>query len=153
MDFERVPDVQFQDPGVIFRYLVLRFRSGDQEKTLVRGINYRPYEPETAQRIINWTWDELEAAGFREGRDELGLEGGGTLSVNPYYETATLFGAASVGPEADRAATASMLEKAFPGHKVEWFPPEEEKPKKPVKKPPPKAVEADSGDDDAEAEA
>lgn len=148
MDVSLIPTLQLQDDGVTFKYLVLKFTSDGEEKTLLRGINFRPYETDAVQQIVNWTWDELEALGFREGRDVLAMDGGGTLSLNPYYETATLFGELpGVGAESDRDNAAQMVQEAFPDHKVEWFPPEVEV-KKPVKKRPPPRKAAAAGDDE-----
>lgn len=149
MELDGLPDVRLEESGVTFKYLVLRFDSDGQGKVLVRGVNYRPYEPDAVQRIVNWTWDELEASGFREGQDDLTMVGGGTLSINPYYEKVTLFGELpGVGAEPDREATSQLVKAAFPDHSVEWFPAREEKPKKQVKKPPAKPVgEADDNEE------
>ncbi len=152
MGLDELPEVRLEEAGVMFKYLVLKLASNGGERVLVRGVNWKPYEPDAVQRIVNWTWDELEAEGFQEGRDELALEGGGTLSVNPYYEKITLFGEIpGVGSEGDRQATCRMVQAAFPDHTVQWFPAEEEKPKKAVKKPPAKA--AKEGEEQEEEEA
>lgn len=122
MGFDEIPPVRFFDLGVSFRYLVFRLKSGEEQRLLVRGMNFRPYEPDIDQRIINQTIAELKEAGFREGVDELDVGGGGTAATNPYYETLTLFGAdAESGSEANRDQVFELVQAAFPQHKVEWY--------------------------------
>lgn len=122
MDFDEIPAARFFDLGISFHYLVFRLKSGEKEQLLVRGMNFLPYEPNVKQRIINQTVSELEGAGFREGVDELATNGGGTATLNPYYETVTLFGAdADQGSEENREEVGELFKNAFPEHKVEWY--------------------------------
>ena len=77
--------------GVHFRYLVLQVQIEDQSKLLVRALNFRPYRDKLEQKIVNWTWKDLEECGFKESEIQLTVGGGGTLNINPYYESVTLF--------------------------------------------------------------
>lgn len=136
MRLSDIPEVQFDHQGVTFHYLVFRLVSGGEERTLVRGENYRPYEPDATQQIINSTLDHLESAGFDEDKDRLEVDGGGTMSLNPYYETVVLFGEDSeYGEESDRAGVAEKVRSALPGLEISWFASGEE-PQPPSKKPP-----------------
>ncbi len=122
MNLAEIPEVRLLDRGVSFKYLILNLKQAASEKTLVRAINYRPYSPDLDQQIINRTWDELAEHGGEEGKLEVSVIGGGTLSLNPYYETITLFGEnGETGSEENRPETARLLEQAFPESEVSWF--------------------------------
>ena len=123
IDLSRIPPLEVENSGVHFRYLVFRLTVGDQEKVLVRGLNFRPYREELDQRIINWTWQSLEGTGLDESQATLHVGGGGSLAVNPYYATVTLFGASpEYGPEKDREIVARLFEDEFPDCEVSWYP-------------------------------
>ncbi|MFQ5739676.1 MAG: hypothetical protein ACE5JX_11755 [Acidobacteriota bacterium] len=125
MRLAEIPDVCLEESGVTLKYLVLRVASNGEEKILVRGLNYRPYDPGLEKRIVERTFDELDEAGFDEENDILEVGGGGALSRNPYDQTISLFGADPVyQQEADREATAKLVERAFPDHEVSWALPE-----------------------------
>ena len=66
------------------------------------------------KRIINWAWQGLEDTGVDESGATLPVDGGGSLAINPYYETVTLFGASSeYGPEEERETVARLFQDAF----------------------------------------
>lgn len=110
--------------GVHFRYLVFQLQVEDQSKLLVRALNFQPYRDELEQQIINWTWQGLEESGFNESGAELSVSGGGTLNINPYYETVTLFGESpEYGSEEERETVAGLVRQAFSDHEVSWFEP------------------------------
>ena len=67
MQLASIPNVAVESSGVHFCYLVLKLTAGDQVKTLVRALNFRPYRDNLEQRIIKWTWGGLEEAGLDEG--------------------------------------------------------------------------------------
>ena len=110
--------------GVHFRYLVLQVQIEDQSKLLVRALNFRPYRDKLEQKIVNWTWKDLEERGFKESETQLTVGGGGTLNINPYYETVTLFGESpQYGPEPERKTVAQLFQKVFSEHEISWFEP------------------------------
>ena len=124
MHLASIPNVAIEESGVHFRYLVLKLRASEEVKTLVRALNFRPYRDHLEQRIINWTWDGLEEAGLNEESASLSVAGGGSLSINPYYETVTVFGQNPAhGIEENREEIAQLLKEAFPSHELSWFAP------------------------------
>lgn len=123
IDLSKIPRLEVEDSGVHFRYLVFRLTVEDQEGVLVRALNFRPYREELDQRIINWAWQGLEDTGVDESGATLQVDGGGSLAINPYYETVTLFGASSeYGPEEERETVARLFQDAFPDYEVSWYP-------------------------------
>ncbi len=154
MELAQLPAFRTDEQGVTFRYLVFQLTSGGQERTLVRGLNYLPYDSQLTQRIVNWTLDELEKAGFDPATGELMVEGGGTLTLNPYYETATLFGEnPEYGEESDRGAVEALVKKAYAELEVSSFKSGEELPPPPKpKRPPRKKPKAASSESAAAAE-
>jgi len=125
MQLASIPNVAVESSGVHFCYLVLKLTAGDQVKTLVRALNFRPYRDNLEQRIIKWTWGGLEEAGLDEGNAFLSVKGGGSLSINPYYGTVTVFGGRpDSGIEENREEVAQLLREAFPSHDLSWFTPE-----------------------------
>ncbi len=123
IDLSKIPRLEVEDSGVHFRYLVFRLIVGDQEEFLVRTLNFRPYREELDQRIINWTWQSLEGTGLDESRATLHVGGGGSLAINPYYATVTLFGASpEYGPEEERETVARLFQDKFPDYEVSWYP-------------------------------
>ncbi len=123
IDLSKIPRLEVEDGGVHFRYLVFRLTVEDQEGVLVRALNFQPYREELDQSIINWAWQSLEDTGLDESGATLQVGGGGSLAINPYYETVTLFGASSeYGPEEERETVARLFQDAFPDYEVSWYP-------------------------------
>ena len=123
IDLSKMPRLEVEDGGVHFRYLVFRLTVEDQEGVLVRALNFHPYREELDQSIINWAWQSLEDTGLDESGPTLQVGGGGSLAINPYYETVTLFGASSeYGPEEERETVARLFQDAFPDYEVSWYP-------------------------------
>ena len=123
IDLSKIPRLEVENSGVHFRYLVFRLKVEDQEGVLVRALNFQPYREELDQSIINWAWQSLEDTGLDESQATLEVGGGGSLAINPYYETVTLFGASpEYGPEEERETVARLFQDAFPDHEVSWYP-------------------------------
>ena len=123
IDLSKIPRLEVEEGGVHFRYLVFRLTVEDQEGVLVRALNFQPYREELDQSIINWAWQSLEDTGLDESGATLQVSGGGSLAINPYYETVTLFGASSeYGPEEERETVARLFQDAFPDYEVSWYP-------------------------------
>ena len=123
IDLSKIPRLEVEEGGVHFRYLVFRLTVEDQEGVLVRALNFQPYREELDQSIINWAWQSLEDTGLDESGATLQVGGGGSLAINPYYETVTLFGASSeYGPEEERETVARLFQDAFPDYEVSWYP-------------------------------
>ncbi len=123
IDLSEIPRLEVESAGVHFRYLVFRLAVKDQEEVLVRALNFRPYREELDRRIINWAWQSLEDTGLDESQATLQVGGGGSLAINPYYETVTLFGESpEYGPEEERETVARLFQEAFPEHEVSWYP-------------------------------
>jgi len=121
-DLSNIPTVNVEPGGVHFRYLVFQLQCKDETRLLVRALNFRPYRDELEQQIINWTWQSLEESGFDESGAQLSVGGGGTLNINPYYRTVTLFGESpEYGPEKERETVARLVQERFSGHEVSWF--------------------------------
>ncbi len=142
MRLESVPACRMEESGVSFKYLVFRLKSGEAEKQVLRGVNFQPYEADANRRIERQLRAELERLGFDPRANGLSVLGGGTISVNPYYETVTVFGEnPEHGAEPDRSATLALLSGAFAGYEVKSYEAgEEEAPPKPKKKPVRKAA-------------
>ena len=122
IDLSKIPRLEVEDGGVHFRYLVFRLTVEDQEGVLVRALNFQPYREELDQSIINWAWQSLEDTGLDESGATLQVGGGGSLAIDPYYETATLFGASSeYGPEEERGTVARLFQEAFPDYDCAQF--------------------------------
>jgi len=123
IDLSKIPRLEVEDGGVHFRYLVFQLTVENQEGVLVRALGFRPYREELDQRIINWAWQGLEDTGLDESGATLQVAGGGSLAINPYYETVTLFGTSSeYGPEEERETVARLFQDAFPDYEVSWYP-------------------------------
>ena len=123
IDLSKIPRLEVEEGGVHFRYLVFRLTVEDQEGVLVRALNFQPYREELDQSIINWAWQSLEDTGLDESGATLQVGGGGSLAINPYYETVTLFGASSeYGTEEERETVARLFQDAFPDYEVSWYP-------------------------------
>ena len=138
-DLSNIPAVNVERGGVHFRYLVFQLQckfvaklwprfqylspeQSDETRLLVRALNFRPYRDELEQQIINWTWQGLEEFGFDESGAQLSVGGGGTLNINPYYGTVTLFGESpEYGPEEERETVARLVQERFSGHEISWF--------------------------------
>ena len=123
IDLSKIPGLEVENSGVHFCYLVFQLTVEDQEKVLVRALNFRAYGEELDQRIINWAWQSLEDTGLDDSRATLHVGGGGSLAVNPYYATVTLFGASpEYGPEEERETVARLFQDEFPDYEVSWYP-------------------------------
>ena len=119
MSLREIPDVSLQGNGVTFKYLIFQLHKGAESKTILRGLNYLPYRTQMDEAIIRHTNRELEKRGLFERGGEFSVEGGGTLTLNRYYDTVALYGANSVyGEEENRAASAEKIWQAFPGYEV-----------------------------------
>ena len=134
MKLEEIPDVRLQTKGVMFQYLLFKVIRAGKSKSIVRGVNYQLYQNNAAEQLIKWVREELEEESLLD-QGGLNIEGGGTLTLNPYYETLTLFGSSQTyGEEKNRADVAKMFEQSFPDHEVSWSPAEPEpKPSTPKK--------------------
>ena len=126
MRLPEIPEVRLEDSGgVTFSYLVFQLELGGEKKSVVRGLNYQPSERAVEERIIGWAKDELEECGFFESGGDFLVEGGGSLTINPYDETVVLFGSnKAYGSERDREEVARRFERSFPNHEVTCFVPE-----------------------------
>jgi hypothetical protein len=106
----------------MFKYLYFEAQQSGQTRGLVRALNYAPYVSDLEEQIVLWLREELEATNFFRAGGALKTLGGGTMTLNCYYETITLFGASgSHGVEENREAVARLLEGSFPDHEVAWF--------------------------------
>lgn len=122
MDLSEISEVRLQTQGIMFKYLYFEAHQSGQTKKFVRGLNYVPYETDLEKQIVMWLTEELEATNFFNVQGVLKIQGGGTLALNPYYETITLFGASKFhGVEENRGLVAQSIETAFPDHTVTWF--------------------------------
>lgn len=133
MGLSEIPSVRLEDSGgVTFKYLVLVLQLDGQKISIVRGMNYQPYHPDFEEKIIGWTKQELDDVGFFDRGGDFVVKGGGSLTLNPYDETISIFGSnGPYGPEKNREAVAELVQSAFPTYKVFWF--------SPTQAPPPKA--------------
>ncbi len=121
MKLGEIPDVRLQTKGVMFQYLLFEIEQAGQSKTIVRGVNYQPYRDDADEQLVEWVREELQEGNSLDQDGGLKIEGGGTITLNPYYETLTLFGASQeYGEEKNRADVARMFEQAFPDHEVSW---------------------------------
>ena len=122
MELLESPEVRLQTEGVMFKYLYFEAQQSGQTKGFVRALNYAPYVSDLEEQIVLWLREELEATNFFIAEGVLKTLGGGTMTLNRYYETITLFGASeSHGAEENREAVARSIEGAFPDHEVTWF--------------------------------
>jgi hypothetical protein len=123
MELSAIPRVRFEEGGgVTFRYLVLILKLRGERKSALRALTYLPSRKGMERQILAWTKGELDTAGFFANGGEFVVDGGGSLTHNPYDETICLFGAnPAYGPENNRESVAQLVEAAFPGHKVSWF--------------------------------
>ncbi len=152
MDLKTIPTFHFEEEGVSFKYLVFRLKTDDQEESVVRGVNFRPYEHRASERILQGLREELRSLGFGENTVQLDVDGGGSVSVNPYDETVVVFGEAPEhGAESDREWVAERLGQAFPHCQINTYQPGETE--EPPKKKPVRAVKAaEMADDDSSTE-
>ena len=128
MELSEIRYVRLVDgDGVTFKYLVLTLTLGEEKRSVLRGLNYLPAYKQIEEQIIRQTKEELDGVGFFAAGGDFVIDGGGSLTLNPYDETACLFGTNTpYGPETDREATARMVQTTFSNHKVSWFPAEQE---------------------------
>lgn len=122
MQLLEIPEVELAGGGVMFQYLILELTNGEQTKTLLRGMNFQTYVDRIPERILESTREEIKGAGFEGSAENLTVDGGGTITLNPYTQEIVLFGASPEhGPEKNRSAAAAMLERAYPDHKINFF--------------------------------
>ena len=130
MELSEVASVRLEEGGVMFKYLLIQFEREGQARAIVRGLNYQAYREGLEAQIVQVAEQELRDRSFLGQGDGFEVAGGGSITLNPYCETITLFGASQkYGAEADREAVAKMVEAAYPEHKVSWFSPDEPKKK------------------------
>ena len=87
-------------------------------------MNYLPYRSQIEETIIRLTKEELEERGFFDQGGDFSVEGGGTLDLNRYYDTITLYGANSAyGAEQDRSGAAEVLRQVFPDYGISLYEP------------------------------
>jgi hypothetical protein len=121
MKLSEISDVRLQTKGVMFKYLLFEIEQSGEKKKLVRGVNYQPYHNDVDDQIVQWVREELREGSFFEKGGDFRIEGGGTITLNPYSETLAVFGASVVyGEEENREDVAKMFERAFPDHEVSW---------------------------------
>ena len=119
MSLTEIPDALLHGDGVTFRYLIFQLHRGEERKTVLRAVNYLPYHSHFDETIIRLTKEELEGQGFFDRNGDFSVEGGGTLSLNRYYDTITLYGAdPAYGAEQDRSGAAEMLRQVFPDYEI-----------------------------------
>ncbi len=123
MELLEIRDVRLvEEDGVTFKYLVLTLTLGEERKSVLRGLNYLPANKRMEEQIIRQTKEELDEVGFFAAGGDFVVDGGGSLTLNPYDETVCLFGANTpYGWETDREATARMVQTTFANHKISWF--------------------------------
>ena len=122
MELSEIPEVWLRTEGVMFKYLYFEAQQSGQIKGLVRALNYAPYVHDIEEQIVLWLREELVTTTFLTAGGILNILGGGTMTLNRYYETIALFGASeSHGVEKDREAVARLIEGAFPDYEVTWF--------------------------------
>ena len=128
MELSEIASVRLEEGGVMIKYLLFQLDREGQAKAIVRGVNYQSYREGLEEQIVQAAEQELRDSSFLDQGGGFEVAGGGSITLNPYYETITLFGASrSYGVEQDREAVAKMLEVAYPEHKVSWFSPDEPK--------------------------
>lgn len=126
MEILQIPELDLQGGGVMVKYLRFSVQGAEGKRQIVRGVNYLPYQADIEKEIVEFTSRELQESSGDAG--DLTVEGGGSITINLYYETITLFGTSTHhGVEQERAETAAILERAYPDYKVSWYNPEEEK--------------------------
>ena len=125
MALSEIADVRLEGGGVMFQYLLLQLERAAEKRSIVRGLNYKPYAGKIEEQIVKSAREELGENGFFENGGDLQIGGGGSLAFNLYYEKITLFGSnPTYGMEENREAVAKMIEKAYPEHEVSWYGPE-----------------------------
>ena len=128
MKLSEIASVRLEEGGVMFQYLLIQLEREGQAKAIVRGVNYQSYREGLEEQIVQAAQQELRDSSFLDQGVGFEVAGGGSITLNPYDETITLFGASQrYGVEGSREAVAKMLEAAFPEHKVSWFSPDEPK--------------------------
>ena len=122
MEFAEIDNVQLEEGGVMFRYLLIQIERNGQTKDIVRGVNYQSYREGLEEKIVQAVERELRDRDFIEGGGVIKVDGGGSIALNPYQETVILFGSSQgYGVEQDRECVAKMLGVAYPEHTVSWF--------------------------------
>ena len=125
MELSEIASVRLEEGGVMFKYLLIQLEREGQTKTVVRGLNYQSYRGDLEEQIVQATEQELRDSSFLDQGGSFEVAGGGSITLNPYYETITLFGASSrYRAEGNREPVAKMLEAAYPEHEVSWFSPD-----------------------------
>ncbi len=128
MDLSELASVRLEEGGVMFKYLLIQLEREGQAKAIVRGVNYQAYREGLEEQIVLEAEQELRDSSFLDQGGGFEVTGGGSITLNPYYETITLFGASQgYGAEGNREAVAKLLEAAYPEYKVNWFSPDEPK--------------------------
>ena len=126
MELSEIAGVRLEEGGVMIKYLLFQLEQEGQSRAIVRGVNYQSYREGLEEQIVQAAEQELRDSSFLDQGGGFEVAGGGSITLNPYYETITLFGASqSYGVEGNREAVAQMLEAAYPEHKVSWFSPDE----------------------------
>lgn len=129
MVITELPDALLEGEGVTFQYLLMSVECDGQSRQVVRGLCYTPYAEGAEDRILDRLRRELSESGGKYS-----VEGGGSLTLNPYNETIILYGKNPAhGAEPDREISVRALQQSFPDHKVSWFPPEVKAPEKAAK--------------------
>ena len=109
----------------MFKYLLIQLERQGQTKAVVRGLNYQSYRDGLEEQIVQTAKQELRDSSFLDQGGSFEVTGGGSITLNPYCQTLTLFGASErYGAEGNREPVAQMLEAAYPEHKVSWFSPD-----------------------------
>ena len=109
----------------MFKYLLIQLEREGQTKAIVRGLNYQSYRGDLEEQIVQTAEQDLRDSSFLDQGGAFEVDGGGSITRNPYYETITLFGSSQrYGAEGNREAVARILEAAYPEHKVSWFSPD-----------------------------
>ncbi|MBI4447048.1 MAG: hypothetical protein HY645_14225 [Acidobacteria bacterium] len=117
-----IPEVRLEEGGgVTFRYLAFEISCREGIRPVLRAVNYRSYEPSQENSIMRMLESELSSPQETPYR----IMGGGSLTLNNYEQTITIYGANPVfGAEPQREKTAAMLERSLPGYKTTWFGPD-----------------------------
>ena len=126
MELSEIASVRLEEGGVIFKYLLIDLERAGERKVILRGLNYQSYVENMEEEIVKSAEEELKQSSFFEHGGGFQVAGGGSITLNPYYETITLYGASQTyGVEKNREDVARMIEDAYPEHEVSWFSPDE----------------------------
>ncbi len=136
MELSEIASVRLEEGGVMYKYLLIQLEQDGQTKAVVRGLNYQSYRKDLEEQIVRTAEQELRDSRFLDQGGSFEVTGGGSITLNPYCQTMTLFGASQIyGAEGNREPVAKMVEAAYPAHEVSWFSPDspEPAPSKPEK--------------------